>query len=45
VIGHGGVFITLAIEVGENADPVARCALSTTGRRLGYAASRVEGPT
>jgi uncharacterized Ntn-hydrolase superfamily protein len=45
--GRGGDFITLAIEVGENADPVAEMKriYLTTGRRLGYRSfSRVEGP-
>ena len=45
--GRGGDFITLAIEVGENPDPVAEMKriYLTTGRRLGYRAfSRVDGP-
>jgi uncharacterized Ntn-hydrolase superfamily protein len=45
--GRGNDFITLAIEVGENADPVAELKriYYTTGRRLGYRSfSRVEGP-
>src|SRR5215218_159822 len=45
--GRGGDHITLAIEVGEHADPVAEMKriYYTTGRRLGYRAfSRVEGP-
>jgi uncharacterized Ntn-hydrolase superfamily protein len=45
--GRGNDFITLAIEVGENADPVAEMKriYLTTGRRLGYRSfSRVEGP-
>ncbi|MCU1385937.1 MAG: hypothetical protein JWL71_4634 [Acidobacteria bacterium] len=45
--GRGGDFITLAIEVGENADPVAEMKriYLTTGRRLGYRSfSRVDGP-
>src|SRR4249920_2951804 len=45
--GRGGDFITLAIEVGEHADPVAELKriYYTTGRRLGYRAfSRVDGP-
>jgi uncharacterized Ntn-hydrolase superfamily protein len=44
--GRGNDFITLAIEVGENADPVAEMKriYLTTGRRLGYRSfSRVEG--
>ena len=44
--GRGGDHITLAIEVGEHADPVAEMKriYSTTGRRLGYRTfSRVEG--
>jgi uncharacterized Ntn-hydrolase superfamily protein len=45
--GRGGDFITLAIEVGENPQPVAEMKriYYTTGRRLGYRDfSRVEGP-
>src|SRR5260221_6308774 len=45
--GRGGDFIALAIEVGENADPVAEMKriYLTTGRRLGYRSfSRVDGP-
>jgi uncharacterized Ntn-hydrolase superfamily protein len=45
--GRGGDFITLAIEVGENADPVAEMKriYYTTGRRLGYRNfSSVNGP-
>ncbi len=45
--GRGGDFITLAIEVGENPEPVAEMKriYFTTGRRLGYRSfSRVEGP-
>src|SRR5580765_8087697 len=45
--GRGGDFITLAIEVGENAEPVAELKriYYTTGRRLGYRSfSRVDGP-
>src|SRR3954453_5030935 len=45
--GRGNDFITLAIEVGENPDPVAEMKriYLTTGRRLGYRSfSRVEGP-
>ena len=45
--GRGGDFITLAIEVGENPDPVAEMKriYLTTGRRLGYRSfSRVDGP-
>ena len=45
--GRGGDFITLAIEVGENPEPVAELKriYYTTGRRLGYRAfSRVDGP-
>jgi uncharacterized Ntn-hydrolase superfamily protein len=45
--GRGNDFITLAIEVGENADPVAELKriYYTTGRRLGYRSfSRVDGP-
>ena len=45
--GRGGDFITLAIEVGENPEPVAEMKriYYTTGRRLGYRSfSRVEGP-
>jgi uncharacterized Ntn-hydrolase superfamily protein len=44
--GRGGDFITLAIEVGENAEPVAELKriYYTTGRRLGYRSfSRVDG--
>jgi uncharacterized Ntn-hydrolase superfamily protein len=44
--GRGGDFITLAIEVGENVDPVAEMKriYLTTGRRLGYRSfSRVDG--
>src|SRR3954469_14864461 len=47
VPGRGNDFITLAIEVGENPDPVAEMKriYLTTGRRLGYRSfSRVEGP-
>lgn len=45
--GRGNDFITLAIEVGENENPVAEMKriYLTTGRRLGYRSfSRVEGP-
>ncbi len=45
--GRGGDYITLAIEVGENPEPVAEMKriYYTTGRRLGYRSfSRVEGP-
>jgi uncharacterized Ntn-hydrolase superfamily protein len=45
--GRGNDFITLAIEVGENAEPVAELKriYYTTGRRLGYRSfSRVDGP-
>jgi uncharacterized Ntn-hydrolase superfamily protein len=45
--GRGGDFISLAIEVGEHADPVAEMKriYLTTGRRLGYRSfSRIEGP-
>ena len=45
--GRGNDFITLAIEVGENAAPVAELKriYYTTGRRLGYRSfSRVDGP-
>src|ERR1051326_1555222 len=45
--GRGGDYIALAIEVGENPEPVAEMKriYYTTGRRLGYRAfSRVEGP-
>jgi len=45
--GRGGDFITLAIEVGENAEPVAELKriYYTTGRRLGYRSfSHVDGP-
>jgi uncharacterized Ntn-hydrolase superfamily protein len=44
--GRGGDFITLAIEVGENPEPVAELKriYYTTGRRLGYRTfSRVDG--
>src|SRR5436190_2179483 len=44
--GRGGDYITLAIEVGENAEPVAEMKriYYTTGRRLGYRSfSRIEG--
>jgi uncharacterized Ntn-hydrolase superfamily protein len=44
--GRGGDFITLAIEVGENPEPVAELKriYYTTGRRLGYRSfSRIEG--
>src|SRR4051794_36402781 len=44
--GRGNDFITLAIEVGENPEPVAEMKriYYTTGRRLGYRSfSRVEG--
>ncbi len=44
--GRGGDFITLVIEVGENAEPVAELKriYYTTGRRLGYRSfSRVDG--
>jgi uncharacterized Ntn-hydrolase superfamily protein len=44
--GRGGDFITLAIEVGENAEPVAEMKriYYTTGRHLGYRSfSRIEG--
>ena len=44
--GRGGDFITLAIEVGENPDPVAELKriYYTTGRHLGYRSfSRVDG--
>jgi uncharacterized Ntn-hydrolase superfamily protein len=44
--GRGGDFITLAIEVGENPEPVAELKriYYTTGRRLGYRSfSRVDG--
>src|SRR6476660_1258574 len=44
--GRGGDFITLAIEVGENPEPVAEMKriYYTTGRRLGYRSfSKVEG--
>ncbi|MBI3402364.1 MAG: DUF1028 domain-containing protein [Acidobacteria bacterium] len=45
--GRGNDFITLAIEVGENPEPVAELKriYYTTGRRLGYRSfSRVDGP-
>src|SRR6478609_6338385 len=45
--GRGGDYIALAIEVGENAAPVAEMKriYYTTGRRLGYRSfSRVDGP-
>src|SRR3954469_18293512 len=45
--GRGGDFIGLAIEVGENPEPVAELKriYYTTGRRLGYRSfSKVEGP-
>jgi uncharacterized Ntn-hydrolase superfamily protein len=45
--GRGGDFISLAIEVGEHADPVGEMKriYLTTGRRLGYRSfSRMEGP-
>jgi len=45
--GRGGDFITLAIEVGENPEPVAELKriYYTTSRRLGYRSfSRVDGP-
>jgi uncharacterized Ntn-hydrolase superfamily protein len=45
--GRGGDFISLAIDVGENAAPVAEMKriYYTTGRRLGYRSfSNVEGP-
>ncbi|HYM25292.1 MAG TPA: DUF1028 domain-containing protein [Vicinamibacterales bacterium] len=45
--GRGGDYIALAIEVGENPEPVAEMKriYYTTGRRLGYRSfSRVEGP-
>jgi uncharacterized Ntn-hydrolase superfamily protein len=45
--GRGGDYIALAIEVGENASPVAEMKriYDTTGRRLGYRSfSNVEGP-
>src|SRR3954447_17469930 len=45
--GRGNDHITLAIEVGEHAEPVAEMKriYYTTGRRLGYRSfSRVEGP-
>jgi uncharacterized Ntn-hydrolase superfamily protein len=44
--GRGGDFITLAIEVGENPEPVAELKriYYTTGRRLGYRSfSRIDG--
>lgn len=44
--GRGGDFITLAIEVGENPEPVAEMKriYYTTGRHLGYRSfSRIEG--
>jgi uncharacterized Ntn-hydrolase superfamily protein len=45
--GRGNDHIALAIEVGENSDPVAEMKriYLTTGRRLGYRSfSRIEGP-
>ncbi|HTK30011.1 MAG TPA: DUF1028 domain-containing protein [Vicinamibacterales bacterium] len=45
--GRGGDYISLAIEVGENPEPVAELKriYYTTGRRLGYRSfSSVEGP-
>jgi len=45
--GRGGDYITLAIEVGENPEPVAEMKriYYTTGRRLGYRTfSKIEGP-
>jgi uncharacterized Ntn-hydrolase superfamily protein len=45
--GRGGDFISLAIDVGENAAPVAEMKriYYTTGRRLGYRSfSNIEGP-
>jgi uncharacterized Ntn-hydrolase superfamily protein len=45
--GRGGDFISLAIEVGEHADPVGEMKriYLTTGRRLGYRSfSQIEGP-
>jgi uncharacterized Ntn-hydrolase superfamily protein len=45
--GRGGDFISLAIEVGENPEPVAEMKriYYTTGRRLGYRSfSTIEGP-
>ncbi len=45
--GRGGDHITLAIEVGEHAEPVGEMKriYYTTGRRLGYRTfSRIEGP-
>src|SRR5260221_11160397 len=45
--GRGGDYIALAIEVGENPEPVAEMKRidSTAGRRLGYRTfSKVEGP-
>jgi uncharacterized Ntn-hydrolase superfamily protein len=45
--GRGGDFISLAIEVGEHAEPVAEMKriYYTTGRRLGYRTfSKVDGP-
>jgi len=45
--GRGGDYIALAIEVGENPEPVAEMKriYYTTGRRLGYRTfSKVEGP-
>jgi uncharacterized Ntn-hydrolase superfamily protein len=45
--GRGGDYIALAIEVGENPEPVAELKriYYTTGRRLGYRTfSKVEGP-
>jgi uncharacterized Ntn-hydrolase superfamily protein len=46
-LGRGGDHITLAIEVGEHAEPVGEMKriYYTTGRRLGYRTfSRIEGP-
>ncbi len=45
--GRGGDYISLAIDVGEHAEPVAELKriYYTTGRRLGYRSfSRVDGP-
>ncbi len=45
--GRGGDYVALAIEVGENPEPVAEMKriYYTTGRRLGYRTfSKVEGP-
>ena len=45
--GRGGDYISIAIEVGENPEPVAEMKriYYTTGRRLGYRTfSRIEGP-